>query len=190
VVSCEVPLISSNCLTTRRNNGQDCITRYFLLISFPIEPVFTNEVGSLYEICPVTGVTTSFGVHLWDITVLEGKFILKEQTTAPSSAILKFPSITLLFYSSFNMYLPALLLLAISSIPSANARTCGTGPPSAGLHASHAKLYTLERAGRSNYQLNNIALETYIHIISSGETLEEGNVPDSQITAQVIPFLS
>lgn len=76
------------------------------------------------------------------------------------------------------------LLLGIFAATHALDR-CGTSEPSTELHASHARLASTESNDRQspNYYHGTV-IDTYIHIISNGSTLKDGNIPDSQVKAQ------
>lgn len=85
------------------------------------------------------------------------------------------------------MHLHAVLLLVHSFSQSVTSlqRSCGTSYTTPELDASHARLASLESAGKPAYLPATISINTYIHILVNGSSSEEGGVPDEQVYAQV-----
>ena len=74
-------------------------------------------------------------------------------------------------------------------IPLTIARQCGTGPPSPELQAAHAKHTILESEGRKRKRSKAaddplIRINTYIHVITAGDSIDQGNVPQQQVFDQ------
>ena len=70
------------------------------------------------------------------------------------------------------------------------ARQCGTGPPSLELQAAHVKYTILESKQRKRKPSKTaddplIHVNTYLHVITSGDSIDQGMVPQQQVFDQV-----
>jgi hypothetical protein len=80
-----------------------------------------------------------------------------------------------------HFYLPLILGFTATSL----AR-CGTAPPSNELrdfHGAYAAQYAASKHARSE-QLETVEITTFCHVISIGDTPEEGNLAQSTIEKQ------
>ncbi|KAJ7657624.1 metalloprotease [Mycena polygramma] len=88
---------------------------------------------------------------------------------------------------------PATLLLAVSSVfaltpdakPAARARTCGVNITQAAFEAAEAHFAANKVVHADTLKPLVATLKIYFHVVSKDSTLAGGNVPDSQLTAQV-----
>lgn len=66
-------------------------------------------------------------------------------------------------------------------------RSCGTPEPSRELRAAAARFAADSRI--RNYQAQQaLIVDTYFHVVSSGTTEAQGNVPDSKLKVQVSKY--
>ncbi|KAG8776649.1 hypothetical protein FRC12_000797 [Ceratobasidium sp. 428] len=63
-------------------------------------------------------------------------------------------------------------------------RTCGSEPSSDWVRAAESQFTTLQKLGGKNITGKG-KIKVYWHVIQAGETLAEGNIPDSQIHASI-----
>jgi len=83
------------------------------------------------------------------------------------------------------------IFTAIAMISFATARKCGTGEPSQGLiQASNAIMAASSNDFSIAKTRTPIRVPTYFHVLRYGLAEKEGNIPDSQLKAQVLLLLS